>query len=62
MRPPIDPAISRPRQPAPTTITRRRLQRRRAVPGRKPAPVSRRLDPLVDAVQLASATGKRNGE
>lgn len=54
---PIDPAVSRPRQPVPTTITRRRLQRCGSVPGREPPLVGEPAD-ITDVTQQPGGAGR----
>jgi hypothetical protein len=56
----VDPAVSRPRQPVPTTITRRCLQRSCAVPGREPALVGESAD-ITNVAEHNEAVGRIYG-
>lgn len=55
MQHPVDLAVAGPRQPMPSLITGRRLQRRRAVPGREPALVDEPADVRDVAEQVRRA-------
>jgi hypothetical protein len=58
---PVDPAASRPRQPMPTTITRRCLQRSCAVPGREPALVGESAD-ITNVASQPGGAGRADPE